>query len=145
MINAFKDTNWNPDTKALRTFGKSLMIGFPILGVLCELAGRWRHGSWLPWPLWMGAVGFVAGSLIRLAPSLSRPFYFVWYFLACCFGTVVSNFLMVIIYYGVLTPVGLFRRMLGSDPMERRWDPAAKSYWKPVKETEDSRRYFSQY
>ncbi|WP_197287611.1 hypothetical protein [Streptomyces apocyni] len=36
--------------------------------------------------------------------------------------------LLAIVYYLVVTPIGLLARVT-SDPLTRRWDPKAESYW----------------
>ena len=60
-------------------------------------------------------------------------------------GWVMSHVILGVIYYLVLTPVGLALRAAGRDPLHRRFDREAKSYWidragEPVVE-----RYFRQY
>ncbi|MBB5120587.1 hypothetical protein [Streptomyces eurocidicus] len=39
--------------------------------------------------------------------------------------------LLFAVYYLVVTPVGLVSRRL-RDPLARRWDPRARTYWIPV-------------
>jgi hypothetical protein len=34
-----------------------------------------------------------------------------------------------VIFFGVFTPVGFVMRKAGRDAMQRRWEPAAPSYW----------------
>ena len=50
-----------------------------------------------------------------------------------------------VIYYIVLTPIGLFLRLTGYDPMQRRFDRAAKTYWTPREQEEKTKRYFQQF
>ncbi len=145
MINPFKETNWHPSARELRAFGRSLLIGFPILACVLLVLGLWSTGRWLGWPVWLGNMGFAVGLLALLAPGAARPFYLLWYGVACCLGIVASNAVLALTFYVVLTPVGLLRRVFGRDPMERRWQPEAKSYWKTVEPPGDARRYFSQY
>ena len=38
MINPFKEINWSPDNTELRQFGKTMLIGLPIVGALFFLA-----------------------------------------------------------------------------------------------------------
>jgi hypothetical protein len=52
---------------------------------------------------------------------------------------------MAIIFYLVVTPVGIIMRLTGRDPMERAFDRTAKTYWKPRRTDPDSARYFRQY
>jgi len=52
---------------------------------------------------------------------------------------------MFSVYYGVLTPIALLLRLRGHDPMRRRFDPDAKTYWQPHKPPTDRSRYFKRY
>ena len=145
MINPFKDTNWNPGTAERRKFAHSLMIGFPIIAAVLAGIARLSHGAWRPGFAWLAAIGFAVGALLWLAPQIARPFYVVWYGLAACIGIVVSNTLLALFYYLVVTPIGLVRRLLGRDSMARKFDPAAASYWRDVKRSVDPGRYFRQF
>jgi hypothetical protein len=44
-------------------------------------------------------------------------------------GFVVSHVILALVYYLVFTPVGLAMRIFRYDPMNRRFDDAAQSYW----------------
>jgi hypothetical protein len=52
---------------------------------------------------------------------------------------------MALIFYLVVTPLGVIMRLTGRDPMERRFDPKAKTYWKPRPTQTDASRYFRQF
>ena len=145
MVNPFKDTDWNPGIAARRSFAKSLVIGFPILALIFTLAGWVKTGSVPHWTPWLAAIGAGAGIVFWLIPQIAKPFYLVWYFAACCIGIVVSNLLLSAFYYLVVTPTGLIMRALGRDPMRRRIDRAARSYWHDAEKSVDPKRYFRQF
>lgn len=144
MINPFKDTDWNPDTDARRKFARSLMIGFPIIAAIMALAGRFSSGLWKPGFLWLAIIGFACGAIFWVIPQIAKPFYLVWYFAACCIGIVMSNLLLTLFYYIVITPTGIVMRCLGNDPM-RRHKKAGSSHWLPAEKPLDSSRYFRQF
>jgi hypothetical protein len=60
-------------------------------------------------------------------------------------GWVVSHVLLGLIYFGLLTPVGWLMKLFGYDPMERRFDRAAASYWVERERQTDAGRYFKQF
>jgi hypothetical protein len=60
-------------------------------------------------------------------------------------GWVMSHVLLGIIYYGLFTPVGRLMRLFGYDPMERRFDGAAASYWVEREPIRDPSSYFRQF
>jgi len=45
----------------------------------------------------------------------------------------------------VFTPIGLTMRLFGWDPLERRFDPNASTYWVEHKPPASPSRYFQQF
>ena len=60
-------------------------------------------------------------------------------------GWTVSHVVVSIVFYLVMTPIGLIMRMVGHDPMCRHLDPNASSYWMAYNPKADSARYFRQF
>jgi len=145
MLNPFKETNWNPDLPERRKFALSLMIGFPALAAVFSLIRVMAHRGWDPRLLWLALGGLLGGAIFRLLPRIATPFYRIWYFAACCIGIVISNLLLILFFYGAITPVGLLLKALGRDPMKRRWEPKRSSYWEPAEKSVAPERYFRQY
>jgi hypothetical protein len=76
------------------------------------------------WP-WITAVVFAAWSLI--APARLRTIHRGWFVLGLLLSRIMSPVIMALVYYLVVTPMGLVRRLLGHGlPMER--DVRAESY-----------------
>lgn len=137
---AILDINWKPNTKELRFFG-ALLIFFSVLAALWI---RYHH----EWPtvanLVLG-VGLATGLVGCLLPRCIWPLYVVWMAIAFPIGWLVSHTVMAATFYLVVTPIGLIMRMLGRDPMTRRFDPGASTYWQPRQQQEDTARYFRQF
>ena len=82
--------------------------------------------------------------------GLAVPGFLRWTYLASAYaalpiGIVVSYVVLAVIYYGVLTPVGLILRVRGYDPLQRRFEPEADSYWIERKPPCEPERYFRQF
>ena len=60
-------------------------------------------------------------------------------------GFVVSLTLLTIFYFLLLMPLGLLFHLIGRDPLCRRFDPKADSYWIEHRQPESLDRYFHQY
>ncbi len=60
-------------------------------------------------------------------------------------GLVISYVILAATYYLVLTPIGLVLRLFGYDPMHRRFDREAKTYWVPREEDANTDRVFRQF
>jgi protein-S-isoprenylcysteine O-methyltransferase Ste14 len=116
--------NRQPSRRDLKVFGWILAVVFA--GV----------GAWLWWRagLRTSAVGtwIVGGALVvayLALPALRRPLYVGW---ICAFyplGWLLSHVALAVVYYVVLTPIGLVRRLVGGDPLRRRFDRDADTYW----------------
>lgn len=62
------------------------------------------------------AAGFLQVVTMTL-PQVFRPIAVVWFGLSKVLGEVASRILLSIVYFGVLTPIGLLRRLGGKDPL----------------------------
>jgi hypothetical protein len=92
--------------------------------------------------IWAGAL-LIAG-IGWTAPRLMRLVYLGLVYALAPIALVVSLLVLLVVYYLVLTPTGLLMRLFGYDPMHRRFDPDAKTYWHPRQQDENLSRYFRQ-
>jgi hypothetical protein len=129
----------NPSPRQLAVFGLLWLAFFGIAGTSC-----WRHGSHVD-----AAVGWGLGVLIPLVglawPEFLRVVYLIAVYSTLPIGLAISFVILVVIYYTVLTPIGLVMRLLGYDPLQRRFDRNAASYWTPRQPQEKIERYFQQF
>ena len=55
-------------------------------------------------------------------PVFFKPFARVWFGLSQVIGTVISKIILTVIFFVIVTPVGVIRRVFGVDPMRlKRW------------------------
>ena len=45
-------------------------------------------------------------------------------------GAINTRIILSLMFYLLLTPIALVMKLLGRDPLQRRPDPAAPSYWR---------------
>ncbi len=88
----------------------------------------------------LGAIG-AAAALSAAGPAVYRA----WMLAALPTGWVVSHVLLGIVYYGVITPIGLFLRLIGRDLLGLRMERGAASYWRQRGPGEGAGRYFRQW
>ena len=121
---------------------------------------RWFAGLWFPafWgmigaiafrrfqapnlALWIWWIAGILGIAGLLSTRIIRPVYGVMMWLAFPIGWLMSHVVLFAIYFLVITPIGLVVRRF-QDPMDRRFDRSAKSYWK-AREAPALERYFRQ-
>ncbi len=130
----------DPSQSALRWFGLLMLLFFCLVGGIVYLKTETLTVS-----AWLGGLGVVLCALYYVVPGLRRPLYLGWMYAALPIGWVVSHLLLAAVYYLVLTPIGLLMRLFGWDPMARRLDPGATSYWVAHEAAADRTRYFRQF
>ena len=130
--------NRNPSRNQLILFGAAWLVFFGVWGYVAAT----KESPALARGLWIlaGAVPlagiFFPGGLRHVYIGLSYATYPI--------GFMVSHVVLAIVYYLVFTPIGLIMRLLGYDPLSRRFDAKASSYWKPRPNPKPVASYFRQ-
>lgn len=115
------------DRKGLREFG--LVTGGIVAGLF---------GLFFPWllersiPLWPWIVFGVLGVWGLIAPLSLRPVYRGWMRFGLMLSKVTTPLIMGIVFFVVITPVALILKIVGNDPMARKFDDS-ESYRVPTK------------
>jgi hypothetical protein len=146
MVNPFKEVNWSPDLRERRKFALSLIIGFPCVAIVLLVLGWLRGKGWnTPLAAVLGGGGLSVGLLLLALPQFARPVYVAWYFIACCIGTVVGNLALAIVFFVLVTGLGLLMRALGRRPVRKTFDKRAATYWQDAEQVDDPSRYYRQF
>jgi hypothetical protein len=129
-----------PSRKVLRQFAGIWLVLF--LGIAAQNQYlKSRPTAALVWTvaaLVVGLPGLVHPPLVRWVYSGSMV-------LAFPIGWCVSNLILAILYFGVITPIGLLRGWLGRDELGLRPAPDRQSFWDPKPAPRDVASYFRQY
>lgn len=128
--------------KALRSFG--LVVGGVFLSIAAFIC--WKN-EWVITTAvkWLGGIGsvLVLGGLI-IPRSLKYP-YRLWMGLAVILGYIMTRVLLTLVFYLAVTPIGLIRRLMGKDPLRRKWEPEASTYWLDKTYDDDSPKRLERY
>ncbi len=135
----WSEINSNPNRRVLRQFG---CVGFVILGALAVHQYRIGHHHA---GIALGAVGLLMGLAGLARPSLLRWLFVGWMKVAFPLNWIVSELVLALIFYGVLTPLALFFRLVGRDALDLKASAGRASYWIPKPPASDVRRYFRQH
>jgi hypothetical protein len=118
--------NWNPDRKQLRNFGLTMLGMLVAFGALLA----WKYHA--PKALYGCAAG---GAVVALCgiflPPAGLALYKAWMGLGFCLGAVMSPVFLALVYFLILTPVGLLLRAGGRDSLQRR-RRADRSFWRKI-------------
>ncbi|MCE9546058.1 MAG: hypothetical protein K8T25_11130 [Planctomycetia bacterium] len=132
--------NKNPTRRDLFWFGLLLPIFAAAVGGLLI----WRHAAYhTAYAIWGGAAAITV--VFAAVPAWRRYIYLGWMYAVSPIGLVVSTVVLVAIFYLVLTPCGLVLRLFGYDPLRRKPQPDAKTYWLPRDREIEPSRYFRQF
>ncbi|HBF34923.1 TPA: hypothetical protein DDW35_10220 [Candidatus Sumerlaeota bacterium] len=131
---------WNPTQKSLRVFGITLWAIFFILGVISLF--RTEHALWHTALVALAWV--ILGATYLLPQSLGLYFYRAWMGLAFVMGWVVGPIMMGIMFFCVITPMGVLRRSFGADTLLRNKN-GVESFWRPLIHRTDAGSYRRQF
>ena len=112
-----------PTSKELRQFG--LIFGLILTGVFVLLVPWLKGTAWPVWPWFPACLFWFAATF---APSALQPVYRAWMKLAMIINAVVTRAVLGIVYYLVVSPMGLAMKLMGKDPLMRQWTAALRSY-----------------
>jgi hypothetical protein len=132
--------NTLPSKQELRTFG--LLLPASVLFAGLGLGHLFHSGAVRRWA-W--AVGGLIALVYLALPVVRRRIFVGLSYLTYPIGWVVTQVLLTTIFLLVVTPIGLLLRLLGKDPLTRRFDPAAESYWVERPPETTTYRYFNQF
>ncbi len=142
--------DWNPERRVLRQFGG---LAAALLGFFGLLVG-WRHRFFgiqlTPDTAFLVAaillfLGLLSALAALLEPSWMRPAYVGLTVLGYPIGYVVSHVVMALIFFGLITPIGLVLRATGRDPLDKGLDRKAETYWVRRGPPAEPSRYFHQF
>jgi hypothetical protein len=128
----------NPNGRQLLVFGSAWLVFLGLWGV-----SAWRRGHPAQAEtLWVlaAAVPF-AGLASR---KVLRHVYVGMSYVTYPVGVVASSIVLALVYFLALTPIGLTMRLFGHDPLTRKFEPRAASYWKPRNKNKTPESYFNQ-
>ncbi len=137
---ALIEFNKNPSRRELAWFGALLALFSGVVGGLLWIKTGSLQAAAI---LWAFAASVIA--LYSIFADLRRPLYLAWMYATLPIGWTVSYLLLAILFYLVMTPIGLVMRLLGRDPLQRRFDRSTQRYWTEHDSSSHTARYLRQF
>ncbi len=117
-------------------------FGLIVGGILVLLSGWWLYrGKFID----AASIILATGSLLILfGLLLPRALVYPnkgWMLLAEGLSYITTRIVLGLVFFLVITPIGVTKRLLGWDPLSRR-GPRGASYWKPYSERQHDKRHY---
>ena len=122
MIEEIK--NIKSEKNNLRKFG--IIVGTVLLIIAGLLFWKEKELFQLFLVIVIGIVLFVAGIA---TPFTLKPIYWVWMTFATILGWLMTRVILSLLFYVILTPIGLIARLFGKQFLGLKMDHSKQSYW----------------
>ena len=114
--------NIKSEKSDLRKFG--ITIGIILLIITGFLF--WKEKESFQIFLTFGVVLCVLGVAI---PVILKPIYWIWMIFATILGWVMTRVILGLLYFIIITPIGLIPRLFGKQFLDLRFDKSIDTYW----------------
>ena len=131
--------NIKSEKSDLRKFG--LTVGIVLMIIAGLLFWKEKESS---------QIFFGVGAIILLTtitiPVILKPVYSIWMVFGIIIGWIMTRIILSLLFYIILTPIGLVLRLFGKQVLELRWNKSEQSYWNyRIKENFDHGNYERQF
>ena len=104
-----------------KTFGVLFFLVFALIAV-------WPLINGLPIRIWAIPFSIIFLILGMMNSKLLTPLKIIWIKLGEILGIIISPIVMLIIYFFIITPIGLLMRVIGKDILGLKFNNS-KTYW----------------
>lgn len=79
--------------------------------------------------IWSLIISFIFLILGLLNSNLLAPLNIIWFKFGILLGKIVSPLIMGVIFFLVVTPIGIIMRLMGKDVLNLKYNKKDESYW----------------
>ena len=105
-----------------RNFGLVFFIVFLLIAIWPLLDG----GIIRIWSLSISIIFLILG---LINSKILTPLNKIWFKFGLFLGSIISPIVMGVVFFLVITPIGIFMKLLGKDLLNNKYDNKKKSYW----------------
>jgi len=87
------------------------------------------------WSLVVSALFFL---ISIFQPSILKSLNFLWFKFGILLGRIISPIVMALVFVFAIIPTGIIIRLMGKDPLQRKFLKNKNSYWIPRKTSRQS-------
>ena len=112
-------------------------FGF-IVGGACLLLTAWQYFAHRQLIIWLLATGVLLILCAVIVPQILNPLRLLWDRIGHVLGIINTTIILFLLYFLIITPIGLIIRLLGKNNLDLKFNSGMPTYWKPVKQAEQS-------
>tara|TARA_B100000029_G_scaffold498757_1_gene568077 strand:- start:497 stop:892 length:396 start_codon:yes stop_codon:yes gene_type:complete len=105
-----------------RNFGLVFFIVFLLIAIWPLI----NNEAIRTWSLLISVIFLILG---LLNSKILSPLNILWFKFGLLLGSIIAPIVMGIIFFMVITPIGLLMKLLGKDLLNSKYDNKKKSYW----------------
>ena len=79
--------------------------------------------------LWAVGVSAVFLTSAFALPTVLRPLNMLWFRFGMLLHKIINPLVMGLLFFLTVTPIAFIMRLMGKDPLNRRFEPTVSSYW----------------
>ena len=114
--------NFNIKISSNRNFGLVFFIVFLIVSI-------WPLTYDEPVRIWTAIMSSVFLILGLMNSKLLTPLNKLWFKFGMILGAIVSPVVMGVVFFLVVTPIGLIMKIMGKDLLNKKYDKKKRTYW----------------
>lgn len=120
---------------SVRSFGFLFFIVFILIALWPMLAGE----NIRYWAILISFIFFILG---LLKSKILIPLNNAWIKIGEYLGKIIAPIVMFVIYFSIVTPIGLVLRLFGKDLLKLKFNKLEKSYWIKRENIKSMKRQF---
>ena len=105
-----------------RNFGLVFFIVFLIVSIWPLINGE-------PVRIWSSIISLIFLILGLMNSKLLTPLNKLWFKFGMILGAIVAPIVMGIVFFLIITPIGLFMKIIGKDLLKKKFDKKKTTYW----------------
>ena len=109
-----------------KSSNKSFGLVFFVIFIIIALWPLLNDGNIRIWSIIVSIIFLILG---LLNSKILTPFNKLWMRLGALLGIIVSPIVMGVVYFGIITPIGLIMKLFGKDVLNLKLDKNKKTYW----------------
>jgi hypothetical protein len=113
------------DLPSERSFAHVMGAAFYVIAAIVW----WNSGAFNGMEIRLVIVGSLFLAIGYIRPLWLRPINKLWMQFGLLLFKITNPIIMLLIYTITILPIGLIMRAMGKDPLRRKKDPNAESYW----------------